>query len=598
MRRAAREIDTNEYEAIVSVMMLKEGWDVKNVIVIVGLRAFSAEANILPEQTIGRGLRRIDGPGNRDETLDVIGNDKFISIVNKLEQEGVAITRKNLDREHVYDIPIELDKKKKRFNILIPLITQKYAPNISNLAEKLKLENIQAPENKISLKEKGEVIKIIYKGWDATKLAEAKKQGRKLREEFRKEYSFYTIKKGIDVINYFTKAILKNAKLPHNMHFHYVAPLVQDYIQEVLFDERVHLDDPRVLEKLNEEDVQDLIFEAFADAIREALKTPKPTKIKEEQFIDLMKTEEYLWDLNKTYQAKRTIFNLTPYENNFELDFIKFLDSAKDIISFAKLIHWKTDFRLEYFGVNGGLRHYYPDFLAVGTDGSKYIIETKGLPDEDADFKRSRAEEWCKDVSELIAEKWEYLFVPQEIFYRDVYRTVADLKLTLAGRKEPSLLEKILEYVEDKLKFKEYLPVYSLEAAAGKFGGGFEVSEEGWIKVGIRRKLNEKMFVAKVVGHSMEPLILDGSYCVFMRDIVGSRQGKIVLVQHHDIADEETGGSYTVKKYKSEKRYEKDGTWYHEKIILEPLNKEFEPIVLRDCIEGEFKVIGEFVAAL
>jgi len=598
MRQAAREIDKNEYEAIVSVMMLKEGWDVKNVTVIVGLRAFSAEANILPEQTIGRGLRRMDGPGNRDETLDVIGNSNFVSIVNKLEDEGVAITRKDLSKDHVSEVSIEPEAKRKEFNILIPLITQRYVPSIGNLAENLKLGNIQAPDTKISLKKKGELTKIIYKGWDATKLAEAKKQGRKLREEFRKEYSFLEVKKGIDAISYFAKAILQNAKLPHNLHFHYVAPLVQDYIQEVLFEETVDLDDARVIAKLNEEEVQDLIFEAFADAIRVALKTPKSVKRREEEFIDLLKSEEFLWDGNKVYKAKKTVLNLVPYENNFELDFIKFLDSAKDIKAFAKLIHWKTDFRLEYFGVCGGLRHYYPDFIAAGTDGSYYLMETKGLPDEDAEFKRARAEEWCLDVTELSGTKWEYLFVPQNLFYRDVYKTVEELKLALAGKKEPSLFEKIIAAIEDRFKFTEYLPVYSLEAAAGKFGGGYETVEEGWIQVNIGRKLSRKMFVAKVVGKSMEPRIPDGSYCVFMADVVGSRQGKIVLVQHHDIVDSETGGTYTVKRYRSEKRYEKDGAWFHEKIILEPLNKNYEEIVIRNCAEGEFKVIGDLLSVL
>lgn len=598
MRQAAREIDKNEYEAIVSVMMLKEGWDVKNVTVIVGLRAFSAEANILPEQTIGRGLRRMDGPGNRDETLDVIGNSNFVSIVNKLEDEGVAITRKDFSKERVSEITIEPEAKRKEFNILIPLVTQRYVPSISNLSKNLTLGNIQAPNPKISLGRKGEPTKIIYKGWDATKLAEAKKQGRKLREEFKKEYSFMEIKKGLDAISYFTKAILRNARIPYSLHFSYVAPLVQDYIREVMFEERVDLDDVRVIAKLNEEEVQDMIFEVFADAIRVALKTANPVKRRGEEFIDLSRAEEFLWDKNKTYKAKKTVFNLVPYENTFELDFIKFLDSAKDIKAFTKLIHWKTNFRLEYFGVYGGLRHYYPDFVAAGIDGSYYLIETKGLPDEDAEFKRARAEEWCQDVTELSGIKWEYLFVPQNLFYKDVYKTVAELKLALVGKKEPTLFEKIVQFIDDRLKFTEYLPVYSLEAAAGKFGGGYQAEEEGWVRVNIGRKLNRKMFVAKVVGKSMEPRIPDGSYCVFMADVVGSRQGKIVLVQHHDIADSETGGSYTVKRYRSKKRYAKDGTWFHEKIILEPLNKDYKEIVLKNCIEGEFKVIAELIDVL
>ena len=96
----------------------------------------------------------------------------------------------------------------------------------------------------------------------------------------------------------------------------------------------------------------------------------------------------------------------------------------------------------------------------------------------------------------------------------------------------------------------------------------------------------------------MEPLIPDGSYCVFSKYTGGSRQGKIVLVQHRSIADMETGGSYTVKKYSSEKQFEKDGTWQHEKILLEPLNREFNPITIAASEADDFQVIAEFVSVL
>ncbi len=152
--------------------------------------------------------------------------------------------------------------------------------------------------------------------------------------------------------------------------------------------------------------------------------------------------------------------------------------------------------------------------------------------------------------------------------------------------------------IEEKKKYQEYLPVYSLKAAAGKFGDGMNVQEEGWIKADIGRKLSNRMFVVKVIGHSMEPLIPDDSYCIFSQYAGGSRHGKVVLVQHRRIADMETGGSYTVKKYSSEKQFEKDGTWKHEKIILDPINNKFDPIIIPPTDADDFKVIGELVAVL
>lgn len=156
----------------------------------------------------------------------------------------------------------------------------------------------------------------------------------------------------------------------------------------------------------------------------------------------------------------------------------------------------------------------------------------------------------------------------------------------------------VFDSVEEDKKFNEYLPLYSLKAAAGKFADNLDVREQGWVKADIGRKLNSKMFVAKVIGYSMEPLIPDNSFCVFSEGAAGSRQGKIVLVQHHSIKDFESGGSYTVKKYWSKKVFNEDGSWRHERIVLESLNKAYEPIIISETSEGDFRVIGEFISIL
>jgi SOS-response transcriptional repressor LexA len=96
----------------------------------------------------------------------------------------------------------------------------------------------------------------------------------------------------------------------------------------------------------------------------------------------------------------------------------------------------------------------------------------------------------------------------------------------------------------------------------------------------------------------MEPRIYDGEYCVFRANPVGSRQGKIVLAQYRGPADPETGGSFTVKRYSSEKVAEPDGGWQHNKITLAPLNPEFQPIVLTAEAEDEVKVVAEFIGVL
>lgn len=144
-------------------------------------------------------------------------------------------------------------------------------------------------------------------------------------------------------------------------------------------------------------------------------------------------------------------------------------------------------------------------------------------------------------------------------------------------------------------RWKEYLPVYSLEAACGAFGRGMAVEPQGWAKCPPGLKPDRNMFVARVSGRSMEPRLHHGDYCVFRANVAGTRQNKIVLVQHSSIADPDTGGSYTVKKYTSKKKYAEDGAWQHEEIVLKPLNPEYDDIVIRDAEDEEFVVVGELV---
>ena len=143
------------------------------------------------------------------------------------------------------------------------------------------------------------------------------------------------------------------------------------------------------------------------------------------------------------------------------------------------------------------------------------------------------------------------------------------------------------------------LPLVPLKAAAGTFSDTQRVQDGDfdWVTVDTGRRLRRGMFVAQVIGKSMEPTIRDGAYCLFRAPVEGTRQGKAVLVQLRDATDSETGQRYTVKRYKSVKAMKGD-SWRHEKITLEPVNPDFEPIVLTDAGEGELQVIAELVEVL
>jgi predicted helicase len=156
--------------------------------------------------------------------------------------------------------------------------------------------------------------------------------------------------------------------------------------------------------------------------------------------------------------------------------------------------------------------------------------------------------------------------------------------------------------VPEEQKFVEYLPVYSLEAAASKFSGEQYVERLGWKSVknlNYLHKLYPDMFIAKVVGKSMEPTIPDGSYCIFRFEPQGSRDGKVVLAESRLVSDHETNQKFTVKRYRSEKEYSgEDGLWSHKRIILSPDNKDFEDIILENASENDFKIVAEFISVV
>jgi phage repressor protein C with HTH and peptisase S24 domain len=139
--------------------------------------------------------------------------------------------------------------------------------------------------------------------------------------------------------------------------------------------------------------------------------------------------------------------------------------------------------------------------------------------------------------------------------------------------------------------FKTHLPRYSLRAAAGKFLHNDQVEPIDWLEAPPdMQHLDPAMFIAEIVGHSMEPLIPDGSFCVFRGGVVGSRTGRLVLVQ--DLI----ANAYAVKRYDSDKVPAEEG-WKHQRIWLESLNPDFPAWDLKQDQE-RYSIIAEFVRVL
>jgi hypothetical protein len=178
---------------------------------------------------------------------------------------------------------------------------------------------------------------------------------------------------------------------------------------------------------------------------------------------------------------------------------------------------------------------------------------------------------------------------------------------TLSGairvtNREPVLLEDFeravdrlyRQHVQSKvLEFRTHLPRYSLKVAAGKFLENEEISDQGWVETPAGLRLTPDMFVAQIEGHSMEPLIPNGSLCVFRAGVTGSRNNRLVLVE----SLETTGSNrYTVKRYSSVKSGSEEG-WKHQRIHLESLNPDYPSWDLEPD-EEKYRIIAEFVAVL
>lgn len=168
------------------------------------------------------------------------------------------------------------------------------------------------------------------------------------------------------------------------------------------------------------------------------------------------------------------------------------------------------------------------------------------------------------------------------------------------GEPDEALLPRL--YIVEPRPEERYItsvPLVPLKAAAGAFGDAQHIADDGfaWVSVDSRHPLRRGMFVGQVVGRSMEPMIPDGSYCLFASPVEGTRQGKTVLVQLRDITDPETGQRYTVKRYESEKTQDGD-SWRHTKVALKPVNPGFAPIVLTSADEEQLQVIAEVVDVL
>jgi type III restriction enzyme len=405
-REAAREVDeaSSKIRCIVSVLMLREGWDVRNVCVIVTLRALSAANKILPEQALGRGLRRMTSPGSGfDERVVVIEHDAFRQLWSAELDGGLIVERQEAEKVESGAITIFADEAKLTFDIVIPQLTRALARSEVALSE-LRTVDIAAPKRRLEVPDVEADEYVQYRG-------------RHLIEKgVIEEYDFLVpyAEDSSGAITYYTRIAAKAGGVERlSGAFATLAPLVRDYLKQRMFERPVELEDKVVLRRLAENDAQALVEGAFGDAIRSLSITEREPTITESAWR-VSTTPPFLWS-RRTIEGARTVFNLTPVDNALEARFAQFLDGAVDVAAWAKLT-MNSRFALEYISHTGALRYYYPDFVVRLRDESCLVIETKGQEDLDVALKDRRARRWCQDATRLSGRAWAYEKVPQARF--------------------------------------------------------------------------------------------------------------------------------------------------------------------------------------
>jgi len=406
-RLAVRDVDRPDspINAIVSVLMLREGWDVQNVTVVVGLRPFTAKANILPEQAIGRGLRLMfrDVPVSFTERVDIIGNKPFLDFVEDLEKlEELKLDTFEVGKDKLHIVTILPLNDRKKFDIGLPLLTPSLVRKKS-LAEEIEaLDVMQLNVSVLPMSEDDPLGKTFrYEGYDIITL----------KKEVEREYTIPEPQTAQEVIGYYARRIAEAVKLP--AQFAVLAPKVREFFERKAFGRATDLNDPKIVKAMSTPIAHYVCVDVFKRALL--------TLVIEEQVPQLLEPARMLsscqpfpWS-RPVWEGRKCVFNLVPCDNDFEREFAKFLDTAEDVEAFAKLPQ-SFGFSIDYTDTAMNLKSYYPDFVAADDDGMHWLLETKGQETTDVACKDAAATLWCENATRLSGTTWKYVKVPQKEF--------------------------------------------------------------------------------------------------------------------------------------------------------------------------------------
>ena len=278
LRKLSRELDSDAspYFCIVSVLMLREGWDVRNVTTIVPLRPYTSKAGILPEQTLGRGLRRMTPPGQANEIVAVVEHDAFARLYREeLAQEGLPIEIVDVEKVPTTTVSIFPDSSKdwERLEIAIPRVTPA-TETLDQLGpiDQAEIREAFAPYKPLPLSEKGST--------------ELQYEGRHLITGEVVEHmkvNLVLLASGVGAISFYEHELeyICKVKGTHQV----LGPLLQNFFEEILFGSGHSIFDPILVSRMSDGDVREHLRAVFVPLIRrktvrQVVRIPEASSVK------------------------------------------------------------------------------------------------------------------------------------------------------------------------------------------------------------------------------------------------------------------------------------------------------------------------------
>ena len=414
------------YTAIVSVMMLKEGWDVRNVKVIVPLRP--CDSRQLTEQLLGRGLRRMFPPAwtaegerrdqGRAEGLYVIRHPSFERIIKNIadiiEDEPEDGKRPDPTRVLVKMVEPEEERAKRDLPISV-IVGEPYALN-DDWMEKIGRGQMPPLPQKFGYVQDRKEIEGIIKHEGAA--------GADMLAEGPLKYSVQaTGYASVDaVISAYAEAIRAELRMT-GTYTPAIKGIVKSFLERCTFDLRgIPLsleaaadfdEDTRqiVIDNIRRGPVKQQVIQSVAKIIGQARAGKETPDVKVGTKYARELTEyETSPSQNMMQNPAKSVHTLCCFDSGDELKFAQMLDEADDVAAWLWNDQSGVGFRIQY-SFEGRTPYYYPDFLVRLTDGRLYIVESKGSIRQRDQAKRSRAGRYADILREATKEEWQYLFM-------------------------------------------------------------------------------------------------------------------------------------------------------------------------------------------